>query len=307
MPKYEQELIDLVVGAVKAGVPIPYMMKRHQLARSTIRYWLEMSERLHEEHAGYEAIIAGLTNPDTLPPPVIEAPLELEEKSTVLVIPDLHCPFEHPDSLPFLQAVAEKYQTTANVCLGDEIDAHALGRWPKNPDGLSAGAETRAAIEHLRPFYRAFPEMLVCTSNHTIRPWKRAFEDGLPAAFLRSVETVLDAPDGWRWADDWQIDGVRYIHGEGRSGQNAHLAFLRAFKQSVVHGHIHSYGGVATESEYFAMNAGCLIDIEAYAFAYGKKHPIKVSLGCGVVFDGKHALFIRMDTDKDGRWTGKIY
>lgn len=300
----ESELRALCVEAHRQGVPRRYLCSKYSIPVGRMKHWIEQSEREQKENLEYESIIQsiGIEKPTS-----IEPPCEPEISHRVLCIPDLHCPFEHPDSLAFLQAVAKRYQTTAVVCLGDEIDAHALGRWPANPDGMSAGKETRQAIEHLRPFYKAFPQVMVCTSNHTVRPWKKAFEMGLPSAFLRSVEMVLDAPDGWRWADEWKIDNVLYIHGEGKSGQNAHLAFLRARKHSVVHGHIHSYGGVATESEHFAMNAGCLIDVEAYAFAYGRKHPINVSLGCGVVFDGKHALFIRMDTDSHGRWTGKLY
>jgi hypothetical protein len=87
--------------------------------------------------------------------------------------------------------------------------------------------------------------MLICESNHTIRPWKKAFDAGLPASFLPAYATILKAPDGWHWASRWVIDGVLYIPGDnGRSGQYAHLQYLRSGKQPVVIGHMHSYAGV---------------------------------------------------------------
>lgn len=227
-------------------------------------------------------------------------------KSVVLIIPDIHCPFEHPDTLAFLCAVRDRIKPTHVVCLGDEMDFHAVSRWPSNPDGLSAGQEYARGVEHLLPFYREFPNVLVCTSNHTVRPFKKAFEAGLPAAMMPSYSTMLKAPDGWVWGHGHIIDDVRYIHGEGKSGQNSHLAFLRAYKQSIVHGHIHSFAAVSYEGDLFGMNAGCLIDPDAYAYAYAKNMPIKVNLGCGVVTGGKKAAFLPMFVDSKGRWTGEL-
>ena len=256
------------------------------LAESTIRSIVK--RHAHDPVGGHKVDRAVVKNP----------------KSVVLVIPDLHCPFEHPDALAFLCAVRDRIKPTHVVCLGDEMDFHAVSRWPSNPDGLSAGQEYARGVEHLLPFYREFPDALVCTSNHTVRPFKKAFEAGLPAAMMPSYSVMLKAPDGWRWDHSHVIDGVRYVHGEGKSGQNSHIAFLRAYKQSVVHGHIHSYAAVSYEGPLFGMNVGCLIDPDAYAYA--KNMPIAVNLGCGVVTGGRKAAFLPMFVDEKGRWTGGL-
>jgi len=225
----------------------------------------------------------------------------------VLVIPDLHCPWHHPDALRFLCAVRDRYHTTETLCLGDEIDGMAWSRYPKDPDAPSAGKELEESIAALTPFYREFPVMKVCESNHTVRLWKRGYEAGLPASFLPTMARVLRAPDGWEWRNRWEIDGVLYHHGDmGVSGFTAHIQLMRKLKQSVVIGHIHSYAGVNYEGGLFAMNTGCLIDTAAICFKYAKNMAISVSLGCGIVIDGKQAHFIPMHTDKDGRWTGKL-
>jgi len=227
--------------------------------------------------------------------------------SRVLAIPDMHHPFCSEDALPFLKAVKAKYQPTDYICLGDEVDFHALSRYPKDPDGFSAGHEHKAVIESLIPFYLEFPQTKVCVSNHTIRGHKLAFQSGLPNAFMNHISTILNAPDGWQWDDFWEIDNVRYFHGDlNKSGQYAHIHYLKSFKQSVVIGHIHAFGGVAYEGELFAVNSGCLIDAKKYAFAYAWKHATKPTLGCTMIFGGKYALFIPMLLDKNQRWTGQI-
>jgi hypothetical protein len=118
---------------------------------------------------------------------------------------------------------------------------------------------------------------------------------------------MLRAPDGWKWADFWEIDGVRYHHGDaGRSGQFAMAHYIKAFKKSNVHGHLHGFAGVMYEGPHFGLNAGCLIDQRAYAFKYGARNPIPVSLGCAVVIDGRAGFFIPMLLDGEGRWVGHL-
>lgn len=234
-------------------------------------------------------------------------PPKMTVKGTrVLVIPDLHCPWQHPDALAFICAVRDRYKTTHTICLGDEIDAMGFSRYTLNVDAPNAGKELELAIEQLEPFYREFPNVMVCESNHTLRPWKKGFEAGLPASFLPAVSKVLRAPDGWEWRNRWEFDGVFYHHGDmGVSGFTAHIQLMRKLKQSVVIGHFHSYAGTNYEGELFAMNAGCLIDTDAICFKYAKNLPIPVSLGCGIVIDGKQAHFIPMHT-VNGRWTGRL-
>lgn len=230
---------------------------------------------------------------------------QASSKSIVLVIPDMHHPFAHKDTLDFLKAVRDKYKCNKFVCLGDELDACAFSRYPKDPDGMNAGQEWKAAILALEPFYREFPDMMVCESNHTVRPWKLAYQAGLPASFLPTVAKAMNAPDGWAWKRQHIVDGVMYIHGDnGRSGQYAAVNYMKQAKQSIVIGHIHAYASVFYEGQHFAMNTGCLIDIEAYAFNYGRGNILGVNIGCGLVINGKEAYFIPMHVNSENRWIG---
>lgn len=208
----------------------------------------------------------------------------------ILVIPDLHAPHAHPDALVFVRGVAKRLRPQQVVCIGDEIDSHAIARWPADPDLDSAGPELTRAVEQLRPWYAAFPRVKVCHSNHTYRPWIRARESGLPSRVIRSPREVLEAPKGWEWAHRWEIDGITFVHGEGYSGAMGALTAAVRNRTRVVIGHLHGYAGAVWSHGWhdaiWGLNVGCLIDPNAPAFAYAKTSPNRPSLGCGVIEDG---------------------
>lgn len=233
---------------------------------------------------------------------------KIPAKNTVLAIGDLHTPFEHPDTLPFLRWIRAKYQPNIIVCLGDEMDAHALSDYDKDPDGFSAGHELQRAIEHLKEFYEEFPKVLICTSNHTARPFRKAYKVGLPKALFRSYREFLRAPKGWFWEDRFEIDGVIYQHGDPFTGKDAAIKCAQSNMQSTVIGHVHSFAGIQYNANpkclFYGFNVGCLIDKDAYAFAYGKSMPNKPIIGVGVIVKGL-PLFVPMLLDAKGRWIKK--
>ena len=231
-----------------------------------------------------------------------------QDRHIVLVIPDLHCPWEHPDSLQFLLAVQEKYQTTITVNLGDEVDFYGMSRFSHDPDVMSPGHELSDAVRHLLPFYKSFPEMLVCQSNHTHRVHKKAADSGLPRGTIKSIEEILRTPEGWKYKQKHVIDGVEYKHGAGKSGENAHKNHAKATGKSTAIGHIHAHGGVAyLNPRVFAVNGSCLIDKSAPCFAYASDLDDNIVHGCAVVYKGKAAHFIRMFLDENDRWTGEVW
>lgn len=217
----------------------------------------------------------------------------------VLVWPDTHCPWEHPSALEFLCKIREKYKCDRVINLGDEIDSAAMSvKWPFNPDMPSASHELELAIESLERFYKEFPVVDIVESNHGMRIFKKARVSGLPSMVIRRYEEILKYPKNWTYhTDGIEIEKVYYFHGEGLNGGSWMRSHQR-FKQSVVHGHLHSNAGVIysqnRKNKFFVMNAGCLIDPFHKAFDYGKHFIEKPVIGCGVVIDGEEALFIPM-------------
>ena len=50
-------------------------------------------------------------------------------KHVVLVISDTQCPFQHQDTIPFLQYVTSKFKPDEVIHIGDEVDFHGLSRF----------------------------------------------------------------------------------------------------------------------------------------------------------------------------------
>lgn len=302
---FDQKLKHQILLTWQRGQSLPHKMKitelaqlfgiAHSTATCIVRNYSDKIQR-------YEQLIAAKDGGQPVKPKSNIA------GDIVLVIPDLHCPWEHPDALEFLKAVRRAYKPTRIVCLGDEVDFHNYSKWPKDPDVISAGQELQAAIDHLTPFYLEFPKVDVCVSNHTIRPQKIMKQSGLPEAFFPRYSTMLNAPDGWEWHEHIIIDNVRYMHGDqGKAGQKGWTSNTEVYHQSTVVGHWHSKAGAYYDSEMFNMNTGCLIWPPAKAFGYAKNSHKKPNIGCGLVMYGKEAYYIPMNRNENGRWTGRLH
>lgn len=229
-----------------------------------------------------------------------------------LCISDLQCPAEHRDALDFVQHVDKVWfpgQDRFVVNMGDEVDQHTLGKWPANPNGKSGGDELKEAKLRLSYWFDAFPKTFVCHSNHTYRAWKKSFLNGIPSEFMRSVNEVYEAPIGWKWKDKWVHEGVVFEHGENVSGATAALNAAIQNQSNTVIGHQHSHGGVIHRASdtgiIWGLNTGCLIDVEHYAFNYGKNLRIKPTLGCGVIKNGV-PYFVPMILNHSKRWVKYI-
>ncbi len=229
-----------------------------------------------------------------------------------LCISDLQIPFEHKDALAFCLHVKKIFFEGLNphiVNLGDEVDQHTLGKYVRSPRALGTKAEFDEAKLRLQEWFKAFPKTYVCISNHTYRVYKRAAAAEIPEGFMKTVGEAYEAPIGWQWRDRWIQGDVCFEHGENVSGQLAAIRKAEKNRMNTVIGHQHSNGGVIHQASFhdtiWGLNAGCLIDVNQYAFDYGKAHANKPTLGMGVVRNGI-PYFVPMILDKSGRWLGRV-
>lgn len=227
----------------------------------------------------------------------------------VMHIPDLHCPFMHQDAAAFIKAAQDKYQPTVTVLAGDELDQHAISAHDSDPNGFSAGHELTAGLKQLEQIYAIVKEALVCESNHGQRPFKRAYKAGLPSQYMKTYAEFMDAPQGWVWAEDFEIDGVVYSHGESATGANGALQLAIRMGKSQAVGHWHGNAGAAyffnNSKLVFGLYSGCLIDAASYAFKYGKTFKLKPVLGLSIIDCGV-PLFVPMTLGPDRRWMGQL-
>ena len=214
---------------------------------------------------------------------------ELPKENRVLVIPDLHLPFPKEGYLDFLKSIYDKYDCNTVIQMGDLIDGHYESRHPTDPHAMNAEDEFDAIIPYIREIAETFPVMKVLRGNHCRIVERATVGNNISSKWLKSLkDRLLDEGlpvDEWEFAEHFIIDGVKYVHGEGRKAKGRMLQDGISIvgghyhAESYVHWHVNDY------QKLFAMQLGALIQDEAYAFAYGK-HFAKSHKNCGVVING---------------------
>jgi predicted phosphodiesterase len=220
--------------------------------------------------------------------------------SRVLVFGDTHIPFMRKGYVEFLKRVYKKYRCDKVVCVGDLFDLHRTGsRHLPDPDAEGAKEEYTKAIAMAKTLYKAFPKALVCIGNHDARYYKGAAEKAFSSVMLPDYNWWTKSPKTWKWAMRHIVDGVVYQHGTAFSGEFCHVNAAKKNRKSTVVGHIHTSAGVtylaASDDLIFGMATGCGMDSNTYAARYAQEYSAKPIVGCGVVIDGKLAIYEPMD------------
>ena len=228
--------------------------------------------------------------------------------NNILIIPDTHAPYHHPDTVAFLKAVADRYNPKQVIHLGDEVDNHAMSFHDTDPDLDNAGAELAKAREFIAELSKAFPKMVLMDSNHGSLLYRRGKAKGIPRAALVPYRELLGAPEGWEWHFEYMVDDILFCHGDGKRGDA--LSAARYNFGSIVMGHHHSEFGIRWQAVQgnrmvFGMNAGCLIDDQSLAFGYNKKTSKRPVLGCGLLVNG-NPILLPMKVDDNNRWIGEL-
>ena len=215
-----------------------------------------------------------------------------KKQRRILVIGDLHCPFEHPRYFDHCVETYENYACNQVIFIGDLIDSHASSRHETDPDGVSPKTELDMAIEGLKKWNTAFPVADVIIGNHDRIVLRKAFSSSIPSVWIKSFNEVLGT--SWNWVQRMEYDGVQYVHGEGGTARTK----AKNDMQSTVQGHIHTQAYcewmVGNNFKIFGMQVGCGIDRDSYAAAYAK-HFKKQAIGCGVVIGGHTAFNVLME------------
>lgn len=230
---------------------------------------------------------------------------------SVLVISDLHIPYHHIDSVRFLAACKEKLLSERSIIVnvGDEVDKHDLSFHSSNKDLDSAGAELQKSKDYIKEIEEIFPKMFICESNHGSLIYRRAKAEGIPLDYFKPLKEVYEVKK-WSWHDAIVLDtkaGPVYIcHGKTA----AYGKLCKEVMMSAIQGHYHGKFELTWHrsplGDRFNMYVGCLIDHKSIAFEYGKNNLPKPILGVGYIDEAGHPYLVKMDLDKNGRWTGII-
>lgn len=232
------------------------------------------------------------------------------KNSKILVISDMHIPYHHQDMVDFLKAIKKKYRPDRVVCIGDEVDKHAMSFHASDPDLPSAGDELEIAIAHLDDVYRLFPKVDIVDSNHGSMHYRKGKHNGIPRKYLRDYGEILEAPETWKWHNNLKLkasDGswIYFSHGLKKNA----LPVAQQFGMNFVQGHYHTEFSIQYSSSpdklIWGMTVGCLIDDDSMAFHYNKVIHQRPIIGCGIIINGQPRL-IPMVLNKNGRWNGEV-
>lgn len=212
----------------------------------------------------------------------------------ILVIGDLHLPFELNGYLEFCKKTYKDYNCNQVIFIGDVIDNHFSSYHETSADGLGGLSELELAISKVADWYKAFPKADVIIGNHDRIIMRKAQTSAIPSKWIKEYKEVLETPN-WNFTERIVYDKVQYIHGE--SGQA--LKKCRDDMQSTVQGHLHTeaytHWVVGANFKIFGTAVGCGIDHRSYAMAYAKNFK-KPAIGCAVISNnGKQPINVLMD------------
>ena len=309
--KNNPELVAAIEAALNAGDSVRGAAREvlgSESRESTIRYAIKRGDVVVGEVKNEVEVTEPMQDFTYKKPENKKVEREFDN-SRILVISDLHIPYNHQDSLEFLQHLADKYNPTRIICLGDEVDKHSMSFHPSDPDLSNAGDELQASLPIIKQLETMFPEMDILDSNHGSMVWRKAKHHGIPRHYIKGYNEVLGVGDGWQWHNDMTIklpNGQYCYFHHGKTNNIIRLS--QQMGMNCVQGHYHEsfkidYWGNAT-GLYWGMQAACLIDDDSYAFSYNNVNIKRPIIGTGLIIDSLPVLE-PMVLDNEGRWVGR--
>lgn len=219
---------------------------------------------------------------------------------------DMHLPYGHQDTLPFLAYLKAKYKPTRVICLGDELDKHSLSFHSHDPDLASPSDELARALPMIKQLKKMFTKMDILESNHGSLAYRRAKANGIPRGYLKSYNDVLGVDSDWVWHYEMTItlpNGNKvYLH-HGKAADIKKLS--TSLGMCAVSGHYHQTFKVDYWANslglYWGMNVGCLIDDKSLAFAYNNCNLHRPLIGTGLIIDSQPVL-VPLLMNESGAW-----
>ena len=210
----------------------------------------------------------------------------------ILVIGDIHAPFELDGYLEFCQETYSKYLCNQVIYIGDIIDNHYTSYHETSSDAMGGLDELEYAIRAVKRWSDAFPVADVLIGNHDRMVMRKAQTSDIPSAWIKSYNEVLGT--NWNWTERIVYDSVQFIHGEGGTASTKSKNDMMSTVQGHIHTQCYTMWSVGRNFKVFGMQVGCGVDGSSYATAYAKNFK-KQAIGCGVVLGGHTAINCLME------------
>ena len=214
------------------------------------------------------------------------------DERRILVIGDIHAPFELDGYLEFCQETYSKYLCNQVIYIGDIIDNHYTSYHETSSDAMGGLDELEYAIRAVKRWSDAFPVADVLIGNHDRLVMRKAQTSDIPSAWIKSYNEVLGT--NWNWTERIVYDGVQFVHGEGGTASTKSKNDMMSTVQGHIHTQCYTMWSVGRNFKVFGMQVGCGVDGSSYATAYAKNFK-KQAIGCGVVLGGHTAINCLME------------
>ena len=205
--------------------------------------------------------------------------LARKDVKRILVIGDLHAPFDLDQYFDHCVETYAKYNCNQVVFIGDVIDNHFSSYHETDANGMGGAQELDLAIDRLRRWYKQFPVADVTIGNHDRLIMRKAQSSAVPSKWIKQYKEVLETPN-WNFTERVVYDNVQYIHGEAGTARTKSQCYTE--------------WAVGRNFKVFGCQVGCGINFDTYAMAYAKAGK-KPAIGCVVVIDGNTCINELMD------------
>jgi len=214
------------------------------------------------------------------------------DERRILVIGDIHAPFELKGYLEFCQETYSKYLCNQVIYIGDIIDNHYTSYHETSSDAMGGLDELEYAIKAVKRWSDAFPVADVLIGNHDRMVMRKAQTSDIPSAWIKSYNEVLGT--NWNWTERVVYDNVQYVHGEGGTASTKSKNDMMSTVQGHIHTQCYTMWSVGRNFKVFGTQVGCGVDGTSYAAAYAKNFK-KQAIGCGVILGGHTAINCLME------------
>jgi len=287
-----------------------------KLGRTISRGALSSLLRRHADCCGFSG---SCTDQLGKPPPVRDwvdparATQEPTSSSLVLLVPDVHVPYEDARAWQLLLAVARSQSWSHVVVLGDFADCYAVSFHDKSPKRTGRIAEELVVVsERLRELEDATKgaRLVYIEGNHEQRLARYIARQAGALHGMRGL-SYPEAVDlsSWHWVpyhQSYRIADLDLTHDVGRAGVYAVRQSRQAYGSSIAIGHVHR---MAVEHErtidgrhMVGASFGWLGDAEAVDYRHRSLARREWVHGCGVVcVDDRGSAHVAAVPFVDGR------
>ena len=124
-----------------------------------------------------------------------------QKESRVLVIGDLHAPFDLDSYFDHCVQTYERYNCNRVVFIGDVIDNHYSSYHETDANGMGGSQELELAIKRLERWYHRFPDADVTIGNHDRIIMRKAQSSAVPKQWIKDYKEVLNKNPGDAYKD----------------------------------------------------------------------------------------------------------